>query len=105
MADGFSETCHVQTLHPELHRCIGAVYAPQVIWGRAGKSEQLYGMPSPHLRHTPTDAEVWDAYVCTQGAPMGAAEGTPFPGNAHGESVKAVIAERTGGFAASRGVD
>jgi choline monooxygenase len=81
------------------------VYAPQVIWGHTGKSEQLYGVPSPYLKHTPTDAEVWDAYVCTQGALMGVAEGTPFPGSEPGESAIDVIAERTRAFAASRGVD
>jgi choline monooxygenase len=105
IADGFSETYHVQTLHPELHRCMDDVYAPQVIWGHTGKSEQLYGVPSPHLKQTPTDAEVWDAYVCTQGALMGVAEGTPFPGNQPDQSVMDVIAERTKAFAASRGVD
>jgi len=105
IADGFSETYHVQTLHPELHRCMDDVYAPQVIWGHAGKSEQLYGVPSPHLKQIPTDAEVWDAYVCTQGALMGVAEGTPFPGGQPGQSVMDVIAERTKAFAASRGVD
>ena len=47
IADGFSETYHIQTLHPELHRCMDDVYAPQTIWGHTGKSEQLYGVPSP----------------------------------------------------------
>ena len=79
IADGFSETYHIQTLHPELHRCMDDVYAPQVIWGHTGKSEQLYGVPSPSIKETLTDAEVWDAYVCTQGALMGVEEGTPFP--------------------------
>jgi phenylpropionate dioxygenase-like ring-hydroxylating dioxygenase large terminal subunit len=105
IADGFSETYHVQTLHPELHRCMDDVYAPQVIWGHTGKSEQIYGVPSPHLKRTLTDAEVWDAYVRTQGALMGVAEGAPFPDDAHGRSAKDVIAERTKAFAASRGVD
>ena len=45
IADGFSETYHIQTLHPELHRCMDDVYAPQ-IWGHTGKSEQIYGVPS-----------------------------------------------------------
>ena len=53
IADGFSETYHIQTLHPELHRCMDDVYAPQMIWGHTGKSEQLYGLPSPHLKHVP----------------------------------------------------
>ena len=47
IADGFSETYHIQTLHPELHRCMDDVHAPQEIWGHTGKSEQLYGVPSP----------------------------------------------------------
>jgi len=102
IADGYSETYHIQTLHPELHRCMDDVYAPQVIWGHTGKSEQLYGVPSPHLKQTPTEAEVWDAYVCTQGALMGVAEGTPFPGG--GPAVD-VIADQIKAFAAGRGVD
>ena len=52
IADGFSETYHIQTLHPELHRCMDDVYAPQTIWGHTGKSEQLYGVPSPRSRKT-----------------------------------------------------
>jgi choline monooxygenase len=102
IADGFSETYHVQTLHPELHRCMDDVYAPQIIWGHTGKSEQLYGVPSPHLKHPPTDAEVWDAYVASQGALMGVAEGTPFPGD---QPAIDVIADHIRAFAASRGVD
>jgi phenylpropionate dioxygenase-like ring-hydroxylating dioxygenase large terminal subunit len=105
IADGFSETYHVQTLHPELHRCMDDVYAPQVIWGHTGKSEQLYGAPSPHLKQALSDREVWDAYVCTQGALMGVGDGTPFPDSQPGQSVMDVIAERTRAFAASRGVD
>ncbi len=102
IADGFSETYHIQTLHPELHRCMDDVYAPQMIWGHTGKSEQLYGLPSPHLKHALTDAEVWDAYVCTQGALMGVADGTPFPG---GDAAINVIAAQIKAFAAGRGVD
>ncbi|MGH3958922.1 aromatic ring-hydroxylating oxygenase subunit alpha [Mycobacterium sp.] len=107
IADGYSETYHVQTLHSELHRCVDDVFAPQVIWGHTGKSEQLYGVPSPQLKQIPTDEEVWDAYVCTQGALMGVAEGTPFPRDQRrpGQSVADVIAERTRSFAAERGVD
>ncbi len=107
IADGFSETYHIQTLHPELHRCMDDVYAPQVIWGHTGKSEQIYGVPSPYLKNPLSDAEVWDAYVCTQGALMGVADGTPFPEDQRqpGQTVAEVIAERTKSFAAGRGVD
>ena len=105
IADGYSETYHIQTLHPELHRCMDDVYAPQRIWGHAGKSEQFYGVPSPHLREPLSDEDVWDAYVTTQGALMGVEEGTPFPGGADGMTVPDVIAARTREFAESRGVD
>ena len=103
IADGYSETYHIQTLHPELHRCMDDVHAPQRIWGHTGKSEQLYGVPSPHLKEPLSDEDVWDAYVATQGALMGVEEGTPLPHN--GAPVQDVIAERTREFAASRGVD
>ncbi len=106
IADGFSETYHIQTLHPELHRCMDDVYAPQVIWGRTGKSEQAYGVPSPHIKEPLSDAEVWDAYVATQGALMGVEEGTPLPADREpGRSVAEVIADRTKKFAYQRGVD
>jgi choline monooxygenase len=107
IADGFSETYHIQTLHPELHRCMDDVYAPQIIWGHTGKSEQVYGVPSPQIKETVTDADVWTAYVTTQGALMGVAEGTPFPTDQQrpAHSVSGVIAERTKAFAGERGVD
>ena len=106
IADGFSETYHIQTLHPELHRCMDDVFAPQTIWGHTGKSEQLYGVPSPHLKDSVDDAAVWDAYVCTQGALMGVAEGAPFPAeHAPAASASEAIADRTRAFAAERGVD
>jgi phenylpropionate dioxygenase-like ring-hydroxylating dioxygenase large terminal subunit len=107
IADGFSETYHIQTLHPELHRCMDDVYAPQTIWGHTGKSEQRYGVASPQIKETLTDAEIWDAYVCTQGALMGVAEGTPYPAEQvrADQSVDDVIADRTRAFAAERGVD
>ncbi len=107
IADGYSETYHIQTLHPELHRCMDDVHAPQLIWTHAGKSEQLYGVASPSLDGTLSDAQVWDAYVQTQGALMGVGEGTAYPADraAAGRSVAELIAERTREFAAERGVD
>ena len=105
ITDGFSETYHIQTLHPELHRCMDDVFAPQTIWGHTGKSEQVYGIASPNIKEPLTDAEVWNAYVCTQGALMGVAEDAPFPGSPVGQSVADVIADRTKAFASERGVD
>jgi phenylpropionate dioxygenase-like ring-hydroxylating dioxygenase large terminal subunit len=106
IADGFSETYHIQTLHPELHRCMDDVYAPQVIWGRTGKSEQVYGVPSPLIKEPLSDEDVWDAYVATQGALMGVAEGTAVPvDRGPDQSISDVIAERTKAFANERGAD
>lgn len=107
IADGYSETYHIQTLHPELLRCVDDIHAPQQIWGHTGKSDQPYGVPSPRLGGALSDEEVWDAYVSTQGALMGAAEGTPFPADERrpGQTVAELIAERTRAFAAGRGVD
>jgi phenylpropionate dioxygenase-like ring-hydroxylating dioxygenase large terminal subunit len=96
ITDGFSETYHIQTLHPELHRCMDDVYAPQVIWGHTGKSEQVYGVASPQIKESLSDSDVWDAYVCTQGALMGVADDTPFPADERrpDQSVADVIAGR-----------
>jgi phenylpropionate dioxygenase-like ring-hydroxylating dioxygenase large terminal subunit len=107
IVDGYSETYHIQTLHPELHRCMDDVYAPQVIWGHTGKSEQIYGVPSPLIREPLADSDVWDAYVTTQGALMGVDDGTPFPADERGpdQSVSDMIAARTKAFAAQRGTD
>lgn len=107
IADGYSETYHIQTLHPELLRCVDDVHAPQQIWHHAGKSDQPYGVQSPRFDGALSDEEVWDAYVYTQGALMGVAEGTPFPAAERepGQSVADLIAARTRAFAAGRGVD
>lgn len=107
IADGYSETYHIQTLHPELLRCVDDIHAPQQIWRHTGKSDQPYGVPSPRFEGVLSDEEVWGAYVSTQGALMGAAEGTPFPAadRRPGQTVADLIADRTRAFAATRGVD
>ncbi|OBK22832.1 (2Fe-2S)-binding protein [Mycobacterium asiaticum] len=105
IADGYSETYHVQTLHPELLRCVDDIHAPQQIWTHTGKSDQPYGVPSPRFDGTLSDEEVWDAYVYTQGALMGVAEGTPMPAREPDQTVQDLIAARTRAFAAERGVD
>jgi choline monooxygenase len=105
IADGYSETYHIQTLHPELLRCVDDIHAPQQIWGHTGKSDQPYGVQSPRYEGALSDEEVWDAYVETQGALMGVAEGTPIPARESGQTVQDLIATRTRAFAAERGVD
>ena len=49
IADGYSETYHVQTLHPELLRCVDDIHAPQQIWLHAGA-------PGPSR---PAAASIW----------------------------------------------
>lgn len=105
IADGYSETYRIATLHPELLRCVDDIHAPQRIWGHTGKSDQPYGVQSPHFDGALSDEEVWDAYVHTQGALVGVAEGTPLPERDPGQTVADVIAARTRAFAAGRGVD
>ncbi|OBH62817.1 SRPBCC family protein [Mycobacterium sp. E2479] len=105
IADGYSETYHIQTLHPELLRCVDDIHAPQQIWGHTGKSDQPYGVQSPRFDGALSDEEVWNAYVETQGALMGVAEGTPFQARESGQTVQDLIATRTRAFAAERGVD
>lgn len=107
IADGYSETYHIQTLHPELLRCVDDVHSPQQIWRHAGKSDQPYGVPSPRFDGELSDEDVWDAYVYTQGALMGASAGTPFPAadRQPGQTVADLIAAHTRSFAAGRGVD
>lgn len=107
IADGYSETYHIQTLHPELLRCVDDVHSPQQIWRHAGKSDQPYGVPSPRFDGELSDEDVWDAYVYTQGALMGASAGTPFPAAERqpGQTVADLIAAHTRSFAAGRGVD
>ena len=105
IADGYSETYHIATLHPELLRCVDDIHAPQRIWGHTGKSDQPYGVQSPRFEGALSDEEVWAAYVHTQGALMGAAEGTPLPEREPGQTVADLIAAHTRAFAAGRGVD
>ena len=64
-------------------------------------------MPSPLIKEPLSDADVWDAYVTTQGALMGLAEDAAFPADERrpDQSVSDVIAERTKAFATERGVD
>ncbi len=83
------------------------VYAPQKIWGHTGKSESLYGVPSPRLAGSLSDEEVWDALRVHTGCPDGSAEGTPFPRDRRspGQTVADVIAAQIKEFAAERGVD
>jgi len=105
IADGFSETYHIQGLHPELLRCVDDIHAPQQIWGHVGKSHQPYGVASPRLDGKLSDQEVWDSYIDTQGGRMGVTESVPLPELAARETVRDAVAEQTRTFYAESGID
>jgi phenylpropionate dioxygenase-like ring-hydroxylating dioxygenase large terminal subunit len=115
VADGFSETYHVQGLHREMLASMDDVDAPQKIWGRQGASFQDYAVPSPRLGRGVDDQTVWESFVQTQGSRMGpeyseaavAQRGgsIPMPMLAPGQTVQDLVAAKIREHWASRGVD
>jgi choline monooxygenase len=105
IADGFSETYHVQGLHREMLASMDDINSAQRLWRHHGKSAQPYGVPSPRFRHTPTDQEVWDSFVHTQGGRMGVTEPCPVPPVPPGATVADVIAEGIRRHHGADGVD
>ena len=104
VADGYSETYHVQTLHREMLGSMDDIDAPQHIWGRHGVSRSHYGVPSPRLSD-PSDQEIWDSFIVTQGARMGIEEPCPVPPIPEGRTVQDLIARQLREHHAKRGVD
>ena len=105
VADGFSETYHVQGLHREMIASMDDIDAPQRVWGHTSKSSQRYGVPSPRFRDGLDDQTVWDSFVLTQGARMGVTEACPAPVLADGETLGDVIAAGIRATQADKGVD
>lgn len=105
VTEGFSETYHVQGIHPEMLGSIDDVHAPQRLWGLHGASYQRYGVPSPRVRDA-TDQSVWDSFLVTQGNRLGVemAPG-PAPEVPAGQTMADVIAERIRSYQAGTGVD
>jgi len=93
VADSFSETYHIQTLHREMLGSIDDIDAGQEIWGRTGVSRQLYGAASPRLIKSDNQA-IWDSFIITQGERMGITESCPAPEPGEGETMIDVIGER-----------
>ncbi|CAB4886806.1 unannotated protein [freshwater metagenome] len=106
VADGFSETYHVQGIHPEMLASIDDVNTEQHVWDHHSVSHQRYGIASPRLRDR-SDQAVWDSFIVTQGERMGPAFKSvcPVPALAEGETIRDVIAERIRQHQATRGVD
>lgn len=105
VAEGFSETYHVQGIHPELLPSFDDVHSPQVIWGHHGVSYQRYGVPNPRQGQDHSDQAIWDSFVITQGERMGVSEACPAPTVPEGETITDVIASRIRAQEARRGVD
>ncbi len=106
VSDGFSETYHVQGIHPEMLASIDDVNTEQHVWDRHSVSRQRYGVPSPRLRDR-SDQAVWQSFVVTQGERMGSqyAGQTTAPELAAGETIRDAIASRIRTHQATRGVD
>ena len=106
-ADGFSETYHVQGLHPELLMVFADLDNEQVFWDHVGRSRQIYGVPSPRIRPEPTDQQIWNAFASVYSARAGlnAEDPGPVPPLKDGESLFDVMAEQVRKAQAEKGVD
>ena len=106
VTEGFSETYHVQGIHPEMLGSIDDVHAPQRLWGLHGASYQHYGVASPRV-HDTTDQSVWESFVATQGNRMGRDMTAPgqAPDVPEGQTLADVIAEHIRSYQAGLGVD
>ncbi|MFM8304564.1 MAG: aromatic ring-hydroxylating oxygenase subunit alpha [Actinomycetota bacterium] len=105
VADGFSETYHVQGLHREMIGSMDDIDAPQRVWGHTSTSSQRYGVASPRFRDGLDDQAIWESFVVTQGGRMGMTEAGPAPAVAPGRTIGDVIADRIRSVQAERGVD
>lgn len=81
LIDGFSETYHVQGIHREMLGMADDVNGPQVVWRRAGRLVQSYGLASPRIagRNDVDDQFVWEHFVRVMGARVGADMNDPGP--------------------------
>jgi choline monooxygenase len=105
LIDGFSETYHVQGIHPEMLPMCDDVNGPQRVWDRHGKLQQSYGVSSPRLRARADDQQIWESFVEVMGVRVGnyeQANAGPAPDVPAGGTMRAAIAGivRERGFAA-----
>lgn len=105
VAEGFSETYHVQGIHREMLGHMDDVNAPQKLWHRHGVSYQDYGVPSPRLGRNVEPETVWDTWMTNMGQRLGVEPGTPMPGIPDGRTVRDVIADGLVEHYADKGVD
>ena len=105
VADGFSETYHVQGIHRELLGHMDDVNAPQKLWRRHGVSYQHYGVPSPRLGRNVPPETVWSTWMQDMGTRLGLAADAPMPAIPAGGTVQEAIAEGIIAYQAQQGVD
>lgn len=107
VSEGFSETYHIQGVHPEMLGYINDVDARQHLWHRHGVSYQDYGVPSPRLGRDVAPSHVWDTWVQSMGGRLGVKPGTaePAPDVPEGSTMQHVIAQRMIDHQRSLGVD
>jgi choline monooxygenase len=106
IADGFSETYHVQGIHQEMLGSMDDVHAPQRVWGRHSASYQPYGVPSPRLGRDVGDQVVWSSFCDVMGNRMGLAqEPSLAPPVPEGSTIQDLIADRIRAHQATSGVD
>lgn len=106
VSEGFSESYHVQGLHPEMIASLDDVHAAQHVWDRHAVSYQLYGVPSPRLGAV-ADVEVWDSFCRTQGRRLGLPvdQTCPMPEPGPDETAFDLLTRAIRDEAASGGVD
>ena len=106
LIEAFSETYHVQGIHPEMLPGTDDVNSPQHLWGRHGKLEQPYGIASPRLRGGVSDDRIWRSLVETQGGRVGIDDpDAPMPARSPGESVRDLYERLLRARAAERDLD
>jgi choline monooxygenase len=107
VAEGFSESYHVQGIHPELLASVDDVNGPQRIFGLHSVLYQDYGVPSPRLGADVPDETVWESFVRTQGDRVGLdrADAAPVPEIPDGASMRDAIAARIREYQSTFGID
>lgn len=108
VAEGFSETYHIQGIHREMLAHLDDIDARQKLWSRHGVSYQQYAVPSPRLGRLGEEVPpelVWSSYMHCQGDRAGMAEDAPMPEIPEGKTVQDVIAGCIVAKQASRGAD
>ncbi len=105
VAEGFSETYHIQGIHREMLGHVDDVDAPQRLWHRHGMSYQSYGVPSPRLGRNVAPEVVWGTWMNNMGTRLGLEPGAPMPAIPEGQTVQDVIAAGIAAHLAHDGVD